>query len=286
MESSNLKILKSKTPYLIIFVIILSAGTYNVSGQNQDPSLLLGRLFSRVHLAVDDREKIRLNDSIDIIVNQYVRSDSVLSHNFPYLRNLGQILSPDSRLKIVNWNLVLRDGTNRYFVYIISKARKKDDVNKVYALKAVSRSQNPDTMKVYDESNWYGALYYSIQPFRNGKKDCYLLLGIDFGRDMMTRKTIDILTFDENGKLLFGSDCLIRGGKRKFRHVIEYSSDGLVSLRMNSRKMVVFDHISPYSSGHEGMADSMGAGLSFDGYRLKHGNWEYISNVDVRNKKK
>lgn len=278
--------MKNKVTYLIIILSLATVRIPVTSGQITDPSIILEKLFTRVQLSVDDREKTRLNDSIDLIINQYVRSDSAMSHKFANIRTLGQILSPDSRLKIINWNLVLRDGINRYFVYIVRKARKKGADNQVYALKATSRSQNPDTLKIYDESNWYGALYYGIQPFRHGKKNCYLLLGIDFGRDLMTRKIIDILTFDDNNRLSFGSDCLIRGEKPKLRHVIEYSSEGLVSLRMVSKKLVVFDHISPYSAGHEGMADSMGAGLSFDGYRFRRGNWVFVRNVDARNNKK
>ena len=272
--------------YLILLLIFSTSAGLNSYGQDSDISLIIENLFVRIQRSSDDREKIRLNDSIDLFINRYANSDSALIRNIPNVRNLGQLTSSDSKIKILTWNLILRNGSNRYFLYLIKKNQKKETGNKVYVLKGEFKANAPDTMKIYNESNWYGALYYAIQPFRHNDKTAYLLLGIDFSTDQVNRKIIDILTFDNNDRPVFGKEYFYRDGKAKFRHVIEYSADGIISLRIDSHKLVVFDHTEPYSSGHEGLSDNMGAGLSFDGYKLKKGKWEFVKNLDIRNRKK
>ncbi|MBP5589499.1 MAG: hypothetical protein J6X26_03095, partial [Bacteroidales bacterium] len=74
-------------------------------------------------------------------------------------------------------------------------------------------------------------------------------------------------------------------GKSVKREVLEYSSDGMVTLRFLSRKVIVFDHLTSYATGHTMETDGYGAALSFDAYQLEKGFWRFISNVDVRNTK-
>jgi len=59
----------------------------------------------------------------------------------------------------------------------------------------------------------------------------------------------------------------------------------MISLRLRTKKLIVFDHINPLALGHENDPESFGAGLSFDGYSFRKGNWEFKSNIDVRNLK-
>jgi len=231
-----------------------------------------------------DNEKMRLNDSVTLIIDSYVRSDSVMKHRFNSVRNLGQIESPDKKIKIVNWNLVLRDGSNRYYLYIIRRGKKKES-NQVFKLTAVNSSKQISPDLVYTPENWYGAAYYAIQPFKAGNHVSYLLLGIDFGSNLMTRKIIDVLNFDEKGAISFGKMCFHRNEKVKAREILEYSSEGLISLRLESGKLVVFDHLDPFSAGHGNSPEGFGAGLSFDGYVLKKGNWNFISDIDIKNRK-
>ncbi len=60
---------------------------------------MLEELFDRLTGNYNDTERIRINDSIRIILDSYVKSDSVFKHRFTNLRYLGQIMSPDSLLK-------------------------------------------------------------------------------------------------------------------------------------------------------------------------------------------
>jgi len=267
-------------PYLIIIYALIFFTGPEVRGQSKDLSSVLMRLYDRILFTSSDAEKERLNDSIILIIDGYAASDSVFSHKFSSLRFLGQSASSDSRVKLITWNLMLRDGTNRYFCYLIRKM-KKGNSNKVTKLTGEYKVEEIATDRSYTAGDWYGALYYAIAPC---KKD-YILLGLDFGSTMVSRKIIEVLSFTPEGEVVFGKDIFVRENEKKLREVIEYSAESIVSLRFNSPRIIVFDHLDSFSTG-DGDSESLGAGRSFDGYVYKKGIWKFTTGIDARNAKK
>jgi len=270
--------------YIIIIAVIFF--TIRVNGQTvkQDISLSLENLFNRILNSNNDDERLIINDSVRLIIDDYATSDSVFTHRFTNLRYLGQIKSPDSRIKVITWNLALRNGGNKYFLYILRKGYEGSK-NHVYKLVGENHEEVIRTDINYFVNDWYGALYYAIQPFRHKRSVYYILLGLDKSSTFNSRKIIEVLSFSENGEIVFGKDCLIKGDETKFREVIEYSSEGVVTLRLDSKRKIVFDHLAPITSVYDNFSENFGAGLSFDGYVLKKGMWRFVSNVDVKNKK-
>jgi len=264
-------------PYLIIIYTLILFSCHEAGGQSKDLSFVLLNLYDRILFTSSDVEKERLNDSIISIVDGYAASDSVLSHRFSSLRYMGQTSSSDGRFKILTWNLILRDGTNRYFCYLIRKLRKGKG-NKVTKLTGENSLEEIGTGRTYSAADWYGALYYAIEPCR---KD-YVILGLDFGSEMVSRKVIDVISFTPDGEVIFGKDFFIRDNEKKFREVIEYSSESIVTLRFNSPKTIVFDHLDTFSTG-DGNEKSLGTGLSTDGYIYKKGIWKFTTGIDARN---
>ncbi len=270
--------------YLINIVFLVFLIPVKAQKSSTDISLVLKNLYFWILNSTSDSERMRLNDSVILLIDSYVMSDSVMKHRFDNVRNLGQIDSPDGKIKIINWNLVLRDRSNRYYLYIIRSGGKKEK-NSVYRLTGTNRPEPIRTNLIYTPENWYGASYYAIQPFKNGRNVSYLLLGIDFGNTFTTRKIIDVLNFNEKGGISFGRECFRKGDEILSREVLEYSSEGVVTLRIQSKKLVVFDHLDSFSAGHGNGPESIGAGLFFDGYILKNGVWNYASNIEVKNRK-
>jgi hypothetical protein len=249
-----------------------------------DISVSLEKLYNKVLYTNIDAERIRLNDSVKLLIDSYVASDSVFSHNFTNLRYLGQITSPDNRLKIINWNLILRSGSNKYFLYLISKGEKGKG-NRIYELTGEHQDKPVRTDVRYTSENWYGALYYAIQPFRKDKQIYYLLLGIDVGNSQVSRKIIEVLSFTDGGDIVFGLECFKKENEIRSREVLEYFSEGVMTLRIHSKKMVVFDHLVKFQDTQKNSADSYGAEYTFDSYIYRKGFWQFIRNVDMRNKK-
>jgi hypothetical protein len=274
---------KRKVFYIITGILVLvlplkgQTGTGNIS-------VPLQKLYDRILYTNIDSERLRLNDSVRLLIDSYVTSDSAFYHKFTNLRYLGQITSPDNRLKIINWNLILRNGSNKYFLYIIRKGEKGKE-NRIYKLTGEHKEKPVRTDILYNSENWYGALYYAIQPFKKDKHLNYILLGIDGGNSQISRKIIEVLSFSPEGEIVFGKDCFRKENEIKSREVLEYFSEGIMTLRIHSKKMIVFDHLVTFSDTQKNSAESYGAEFTFDSYIYRKGFWQFIRNVDVRNKK-
>lgn len=272
--------MRQKAFYIILTALFL-VPAMKIKSQQPESGEILQELFYGIIDTRNNEERIQLNDSIIKIIDKYVESERVLDHRFTDLRYLGQILSPDSRLKIITWNLNLTDGTNKYFCYLIRRA-KKGKPNEIFKLTAVNMDEPPSINTTYSEENWYGALYYAVQPFRYKRETCYVLLGLDYTNLLVSTKIIDVLTFTEDGGIIFGKDCFIREGEKRFRELLKYSSDGVAILRFNNRKSIIFDHLVPVSQVRRNSPDYYVPEFSFDAYVLKKGMWRFKENYEPK----
>jgi hypothetical protein len=263
---------------------LLSALIINcINGQTQSKSIAgdLEGMFSRVIENHSPAEKLTINDSIKTIIENYAESDTVFKHRFSNLRFLGQITSPDSLVKILTWNLILEDGGNRYFCYIIRRSSPKTGKT-VYKLSGIYNEAPVRTDTIYSQSNWYGALYYDIRPFVTGKETSYILLGIDYGNSFITRKLIEVLSFGSDNNLVFGKKCFTDGKMLITRVVFEFSSTAVMTLRFYTASSIVFDHLSPVSPEMKDNKQFYGPDFSYDSYNLENGLWRLKSNIDIR----
>ena len=271
---------------ILIIIILISTQLFSVSevkASGSDTSVILEKLFSRLVASRDDPDRIRINDSIKLIIDGYSESDTAFTHKFENLKYLGQITSRNSRLKIITWNLILKDSQSRYYCYFINNTGKK---NRVYRLEGKYIEAPVKSDVTYTEKDWYGALYYDLRPFGKGNDNYWVLLGIDFGNPSITRKIIDVVSFTPEGGIIFGRRVFGSGNPAKYREVLEYSSEAVVSLKFVSDKSIVFDHLVPVSPALKGNREYYGPDFSYDAYNLEKGIWMFKSNVDIRNRKK
>jgi hypothetical protein len=272
----------------LIFLVLFALGsTPLVTGQTGQEQLAdaLGKLYRRLLLTSDDDERIMINDSIVIKVEKYAGSDNVFNIWFSNLRYLGQITSPDSTLKIITWNLVLRNKPGRYYCYMIRKMPGKK-TNTVYRLE---RSYNDDvilTDTTYSPSDWYGALYYDIRPYRESSEESWVLLGINYSDPYTTKKIIDVLSFTSGDDIVLGRKWFNSDNSLHYRYVLEYSSSAIISLRFVSDSSIVFDHLVPVPVESGDNRIHYGPDYSADAFIFKDGLWKLFINVDARNEEK
>jgi hypothetical protein len=270
---------------IFIVLIIAVSGIFSVAeGQTrvQDISLTLEKLFSRLVTSTEDADRIKINDSIKFIINGYAESDSVFKHKFTNLKYLGQVTSKNSQLKIITWNLLLKESESRYYCYLIHTSGKKNLVHRLEG-KYSEAPVRSDT--IYSEKDWYGALYYDLRPYRKDNQAYWVLLGIDFGNPAITRKIIDVLSFAPDGRIVFGRKLFASVDGTKYREVLEYSSEAVISLKFLTDKSIIFDHLVPVTSALKGKKEYYGPDFSYDVYNLEKGIWRFKSDVDARNKK-
>ena len=271
----------------IITTLLLSLVCNGLIGQTNSgkAAVELEGMFSRIRQNLNQKEKLAINDSIEFIIESYAASDTVFNHRFLNLRFLGQITSPDSLIKIITWNLILEDGANRYFCYIIRRT-VRGDKPVIYKLSGIYHEAPIRSDTIYSDSDWYGALYFDIRPFVSGKETSYVLLGIDYGNSFITRKLIDVLSFGPGNSLVFGKKCFTDGKQVLPRVVFEYAATGVMSLRFVTNVTIVFDHLSPFSPELKDNRQFYGPDFSFDCYNLENDLWRFKSNIDIRNKEK
>lgn len=273
--------MKRNSLIIIFFALLISNSLFSQTNTRNLATDLQG-MFGRLRENLPSQQKLLINDSLKLILESYAASDTVFTHRFSNLRYLGQISSPDNLVKIITWNLILEDGGNRYICYII---RKSDTgaKNSVYKLSGIYNEAPIRTDTIYTESNWYGALYYEIRPFKTGKETSYILLGIDYGNSFITRKIIDVLSFS-SGSLVFGKKCFSDGAVIMPRVVFEFSSNAVMSLRFYGDMSIVFDHLSPSAPELKDNRQYYGPDFSYDSYDFEKGLWRFKSNIDIRNK--
>jgi hypothetical protein len=270
--------------YLIIYVLancllfiqpLRGQEKFDVTGE------LLETLFRRISDTIPDSQKLSANDSIKQLVEKYAGDESVFYHRFDNVRYLGQITSPDSAIKIITWNLVLRNGKGKYFCYFVKHGENGKTL--IYPLSADYNDKPVATDTTYFEKNWYGALYYDLKPYTVNNRKCWVLLGLDYGNPQMSRKIIEVLEFTDDG-LKFGRRWFDVSGVPAYRVVFGYASTATMSLRFSSDTSIVFDHLVPFSTAVKGDRQYYAPDYSYDSYTLIKGVWRFSLNVDARNR--
>jgi hypothetical protein len=270
--------------FLIVLFVFLTFDNLNCQTDSVRIAGDLEGMFRRIRENISSSDKLAINDSIKLFIENFAASDTVFKHRFSNLRYLGQVTSPDSLIKILTWNLILEDGGNRYFCYFIRRSLTGSE-NIVYKLSGTYNEGPVRTDTIYSGSNWYGALYYDIRPFIVNGEKYYVILGIDYGNSFITRKIIDILNFGPGKNLIFGKQCFTDGRQVIPRVVFEYAATAVMSLKFDTDVSIVFDHLSPFSPELKDNHQFYGPDFSFDRYSLENGMWRLKQDVDMRNKK-
>ena len=106
------------------------------------------------------------------------------------------LTSKNKKLRIINWYIPLSNNINKYFAIVqYYNNRKEYKVEYLKPLEGEVKSAN--SLKL-NNSQWIGALYYSLTSFKRGKKEYYLLLGWDGNDDRTDKKIIDVLSISKS----------------------------------------------------------------------------------------
>ena len=132
---------------------------------------------------------------------------------------LGQIISPDSLLKIISWNLVLEERTEPVLL-LFHKETGFPSGNKIYKLSAGYSEKQIDKDTTYHQSDWYGALYYDLKPCTVDGKQFWVLLGNDYGNPEISRKIIEVVSFSPDDSMIFGKKWFPHRGRYKLQGCI------------------------------------------------------------------
>jgi len=242
----------------------------------EDSLAVLGKKFINNEV---DLERINANHAfIKLLVSALKMPNSFL-YPFDSVKTVKIINSPDNRFRIITWPILYDDGSYRFYGAI--------QVNtggslKMYPLNDYSAHiKNPEDT-VTDNLKWYGAEYYRIIPVY-APKLYYVLLGWKGFTAKSTKKVIEVLSFKDD-KPEFGLPIFDATGKTRKRVIFEYTRQASMFLQYEPKdNLIVFDHLSPPDPKLKNEKDTYGPDLTYDGFKLKNGQWFYMENLDMRN---
>jgi hypothetical protein len=144
-----------------------------------------------------------------------------------------------------------------------------------------SVNPNPDVefMSLSPE-NWFGHLYYHLEPVSRNFDTIYILFGYDKYSAFNQRKVIETLQFVDD-KIVFGNEIFkfpVESSRDliKTRVGFEYSADAVMSVNYNSEMgLIVFDHLQQVIGQIPGQGPTMVPDGTYEGLRYDGQYWNY-----------
>jgi hypothetical protein len=208
-----------------------------------------------------------------------LKNPNSFDYPFERIRTVSILYPPDSTFRIFSWQLYVDKDDYHYYGTIQMNSPEL----KMYPL--IDRSgevTNPE-IGVFDNDNWYGALYYNIMPYPKAKNK-YLLFGYDAFQFFNKRKLVEVLTF-EDGKAKFGEEVFeveMQEGETRMvdRFVLEYGADAKVKLNYDEQlEMIIFDHLIPMGSPYPGQNVMFVPDGDIDGLYFEKGKWKFKARI-------
>ncbi|GAA4915316.1 hypothetical protein GCM10023313_18460 [Mucilaginibacter defluvii] len=230
----------------------------------------------------DDMERKNANYQFIRTLVSTLKLPGSFNYSFDSVKSISVLNAPDNRFRIFTWHVINVDGSYRFYGAV---QMNTGGALKLFPLEDYSPLlKNPED-SVTDNRKWYGAQYYKIVSVKNSTTPYYVLLGWKGHTVKSTKKVIDAISFNRNGQPLFGADVFVGNGKKTRKRVVfEYSRQASMLLRyVPDDNIIVFDHLSPPDKSSSGKPETFGPDLSYDGYRLSNGKWQFVENLDMRN---
>jgi hypothetical protein len=186
-------------------------------------------------------------------------------------QRISQLFSNDKTVGIYTWCVPTERGMYKY--YGIVKSPKE-----TFILQDVNINNKYMTDEKFVNGKWYGAVYYDIvETSMNGKK-AYTLLGNDLKGFLSNKKIIDVLSFDDEDKPVFGAEIFEESNT--YRLIFEYNARSSMHLVYNKKQqMIVYNLLVPTNPAVEGDYRFYIPDISCDGLIYKNGKWTRVEDV-------
>jgi len=235
-----------------------------------------------------DQARSQANAEFSALIDSILNTAGGAGLSFKNLECLSVAASRDGKVKLISWMLLLKSEQPSYTFYGYLLHRKETGVPFTVVRLEASQSGSKEEMEnlKLQPPDWHGCIYYAVIHHRYKKNDHYMLLGWAPLSPAITRKLVEPLRIQEK-KVQLGAPVIRAGGKAKHRLVFDYNAQATMTLRYDERmKMLVMDHLSPSDPRPEakGMYNLYGPDFSYDGLKFAKGHWNFLRDIDVRNR--
>jgi len=281
-----------KSIFFSLTVIILILSSVQASAQSISPADK--KILRKKEDTLQQMARFMILDTLETIrfiaykdfVPAFLRALKVKnSFYYPFDSVLGisKLYAPDSSFRIVTWYLEVDDykGFQKGFI----QHNTKDGSLKLNFLFDNSEWAGNVHSKICRDTNWIGAVYYNIIKTQHQGKNYYTLFGIDREGARSQKKWIEVLSFDENKKPVFGGgfsfkeDSIPKPTQSRFS--IEYKKDVRTFVNYEPElKMILVDHLISENAEPEFQFPwTLIPDGDYEGFKWQNGQWVHIDKV-------
>ena len=168
--------MKKRLLHKVIFIqSIFTLLSFSVSAQKTDFAYYeseIQKVAPLLQNAKSDEEKLKANADFIELWDLVLDDPKSMKYDFEMLTTFPILTSKNKKLRIINWYIPLSNNINKYFAIVqYYNNRKEYKVEYLKPLEGEVKSAN--SLKL-NNSQWIGALYYSLTPFKRGNKEYYL----------------------------------------------------------------------------------------------------------------
>ena len=192
-------------------------------------------------------------------------------YDFNTIQTVSAIRSEDERFRIFTWNLLLDSGKYMYFGAI---QMNNSDSLELYGLYDSSEYNRDIIYGQFDNRHWMGALIYQMHHYTHKRKDYYITFGWDGQDAKTTRKIIDVLWFDEEGKPNFGKEIFDFDGDLQSRIIFDFNDRAAMTMRYDKNEQaILFANLVPINPMMVGIYENYVPDGTYDFLKLEKGIW-------------
>ena len=204
-------------------------------------------------------------------------------YDFNTIQTVSAIRSEDDKFRVFTWNLLLDSGKYMYFGAI---QMNNSDSLELYGLYDSSEYNRDIIYGQFDNRHWMGALIYQVHHYTHKRKDYYITFGWDGQDAKTTRKIIDVLWFDEEGKPNFGEEIFDFDGDLQSRIIFDFNDRAAMTMRYDKNEQaILFANLVPINPMMVGIYENYVPDGTYDFLKLEKGIWRrYKMAFDDRRK--
>jgi hypothetical protein len=264
----------------LVCVLLILLALDGFANSIQETESKLAYLHNQLAASTDDARSDSICEAMRQAWISSFDNPEVFDYPFSQLKYCT-LISKDHHIRLLNWNLPYRDGTYKYFCFLLIW----DDVKKNFTWHELQDSMHePEKIesRFLTTDKWLGALYFEIIPMtRKGKSTTYTLLGWDGKDNVTTRKIVDALTINGD-KIRLGANLFEYAGETRKRLVLEYSNEVSASVKYYPKKnCIVMDHLSPKSAMMQGIYADYGPDGTYCLFELRKDKWVFMDEIDI-----
>lgn len=265
---------------LLILLLLVGITAYSIGRTVADVETKLNDLFQQLYQQTTDSAKCHLSNQIADELQKLSAVEAGMASTLSNVAYLKVLKASDSSLNYYSWSFALES----YFKFAGLILTKDGDA---YELANRTAPFLPESDRVYNQSQWYGAIYYDLVSYTYKKQPYYLLIGWSKYSSQTQVKLVDVLSI-ENGIVTFGKPLFELDDDRiQHRYILDYDSKVVANILVESNSRIVFDHLSPLKQVniYSDETSTLGPDMSFDAFQKKGSKWLLKKDVRGKNKK-